>query len=85
MALRPADWEPGKAGLSVPGPGRRTAGTSSLRPGRGWSRCSPLYSPQNRVPKGCTAEDNVPSIQERNFCGCCSGLLMASRKEGPEP
>lgn len=42
MALRRGDWEPGRAGRSAPGPGRRAAGTSSLLPGRGWSRSSPL-------------------------------------------
>lgn len=42
MALRRGNWEPSRAVGSAPGPGRRTAGASSLHPGRGWSRRSGL-------------------------------------------
>lgn len=40
MTLRRGDWEPGRARRRAPGPRRRAAGTSSLHPGRGWSRSS---------------------------------------------
>lgn len=46
---------------------------------------APADPPRNRVAERCTTEDDLHSVQNEPFCGCCLDLLMAAVKERPEP